>query len=170
MKRIVYNADQISEKEITDSVIRVKAILINSLGEVLLGYSYHQYQFIGGHVEAGETLEDAVCREVLEETGILLDKDSLKPDALMTGYIKDWPIDGRHTKTSIYYFVIYTDQEPDIQKVAYTSHESKGKFELRMIPLKDLKQELTYNADIYETARGIAKEMILMLEKLDLVK
>ena len=39
-----------------------------------------------------------------------------------------------------------------------------------MIPLKDLKQELTYNADIYEMARGIAKEMIMMLDKLGLVK
>ena len=73
MKRIIYNADQVSEKEVTDSVVRVKAILINSLDEVLLGYSYHQYQFIGGHVEEGETLESAISREVLEETGILLD-------------------------------------------------------------------------------------------------
>lgn len=100
----------------------------------------------------------------------MLDTNTLEPDAVMIGYIKDWPSDGRHTKTMIYYFVIRTDQEPDIHKVAYTSHESKGKFELRMIPLKDLKQELTYNADIYEMARGIAKEMIMMLDKLGLVK
>lgn len=85
MKRIIYNADQVSEKEVTDSVVRVKAILINSLDEVLLGYSYHQYQFIGGHVEEGETLESAISREVLEETGILF-----RYQYFRTGCSYDW--------------------------------------------------------------------------------
>lgn len=31
-----------------------------------------------GHVEAGEDLEEAVCREVMEETGISIKEQSLK--------------------------------------------------------------------------------------------
>ena len=44
--------------------------IINSNNEILLGYSYHDYQFPGGHVEDGESLIEAMNRELLEETGI----------------------------------------------------------------------------------------------------
>ena len=41
-------------------VTRVKAVIINSKNELLLGYSYYEYQFPGGHVEGGEDLNFAL--------------------------------------------------------------------------------------------------------------
>ena len=81
MKEIITNKDNLKENEITEVVKRVKVLLINSNNEILLGYSHHDYQFPGGHVEENEELIDTVKREVLEETGIKLKVNNIEPFA-----------------------------------------------------------------------------------------
>lgn len=68
MEQIIVNKDCIQEKEITEIVKRVKAIIINSKNEILLGYSHNDYQFLGGHVENGENLIESLKREIGEES------------------------------------------------------------------------------------------------------
>ncbi|MDN3637889.1 NUDIX domain-containing protein [Simiduia curdlanivorans] len=48
------------------------ALIKNAAGEILVVQEYGMtgYKLPGGHVEQGERIEDAVLREVLEETGI----------------------------------------------------------------------------------------------------
>ncbi|TGB04012.1 NUDIX domain-containing protein [Halobacillus salinus] len=54
-------------------IVSVAACITNEDGEVLLVKNEHRndtYEIPGGRMEKGETLEEAVKREVLEETGI----------------------------------------------------------------------------------------------------
>ncbi|KYD31845.1 NUDIX hydrolase [Parageobacillus toebii] len=54
-------------------IIAVAAYVANENGEVLLVKTHWRsdtWEIPGGQVEAGEPLDQAVCREVLEETGI----------------------------------------------------------------------------------------------------
>ena len=53
MKEIIYNYDLLDESDINNIVERVKAIIINSNDEILIGYGDKTYQCVGGHVEAG---------------------------------------------------------------------------------------------------------------------
>ncbi|MGL4820312.1 MAG: NUDIX hydrolase [Bacilli bacterium] len=55
------------------------AIIENEAGEILLQHRAdgHVWGIPGGLMEIGETFEDAVCREVLEETGVQLAETSL---------------------------------------------------------------------------------------------
>jgi len=49
------------------------ALIFNSKGEMLLVKSHkwkNKYVMPGGHVELGETIEDALKREIMEETGM----------------------------------------------------------------------------------------------------
>ena len=51
----------------------VGATILNAEGKVLLCKSHkwdNQYVIPGGHIELGETMEEALKREVLEETGL----------------------------------------------------------------------------------------------------
>ena len=67
---------------------------------VLLGrqkqYPKGMYSCLAGFVETGETLQDALCREVFEETGVLVQKESIEfidhqpwpfPSQMMLGFI-----------------------------------------------------------------------------------
>ncbi|MCD8067447.1 MAG: NUDIX domain-containing protein [Lachnospiraceae bacterium] len=49
-------------------------------GKIAMVYSrkYHYYKFPGGGIEAGEGMEDALIREVSEETGLCVIRDSIR--------------------------------------------------------------------------------------------
>ena len=104
VKKIIINDYNLKESDMTEVVKRVKILLINSNNEILLGNSYNEYQFPGGHVEENETLINAVNREIKEETGIILNLTNVNPFACQVGYYKDWPEIGKNRKIEIYYY------------------------------------------------------------------
>ena len=164
MKEIITNDYNLQEEDMTETIKRVKILLINSNNEILLGYSHNEYQFPGGHVEDGESLIDAVNREVEEETGIILNIKELELFVCSLGYYKDWPELGKNRKIEIYYYEIKTDEKPNLVNTKYTNSEKEGNFELRYIPINNIENELINNAKIYEDKHGIAKEMLEVLK------
>ena len=164
MKTIIRNYDNLKEEDITEVVKRVKVLLVNSKNEILLGYSHNTYQFPGGHVEEGETFEQTVAREIKEETGINLKIKDATPFVCALGYYKDWPEEGKNRKIEIYYYEIKTDEKPSLSETNYTDHEKDGNFCLRYIPLENVEQELKDNSEAFGDKRGIASEMLELLE------
>lgn len=164
MKEIIDNRSNLKEEDVTEVVKRVKILIVNSKNEVLLGYSHHEYQFPGGHVEEGESLEETVIREIKEETGIELESVESKPFALLTGYYKDWPKEGNNRKIEIYYYEIKTDEDYNLDNTDYTESEKEGNFELRRINLDNVEEELKKNIEEYGDEKGIAKEMLELFE------
>ena len=75
--------------------LTVSAVIFNSKKEVLLCRSHKwedKYVIPGGHVEYGEKLEDALRREILEETGLRISSIKLlgiKECFYSNGYYKD---------------------------------------------------------------------------------
>jgi len=58
----------------------VGVVVINEKDEILLikeRFSNIGYKLPGGHIDLGEKIETAVCREVLEETGIIVEFESI---------------------------------------------------------------------------------------------
>ena len=164
MKKLITNYYKLKEKDMTETVKRVKILLVNSNEEILLGYSNHEYQFPGGHVEKDETLIQTINREIIEETGIHLAITDAKPFACAMGYYKDWPKEGCNRKIEIYYYEIKTDEKPQLDNLNLTEKEKEGNFELRYIKLNEIENELKSNAEKYGDPHGIAKEMLDLLE------
>lgn len=160
MIEFVTNRDNLKESDVTEVVQRVKVLLINSKNEILLGYSDHEYQFPGGHVEENEDLIDTVNREIQEETGMELNVKDVKPFAVSLGYWKDWPSVGKNRKTEVYYYEVFTDELPNLNNTNYTKSEKENNFELRYIPLDRVEDELLENIKVYEDKHGIAREML----------
>ena len=164
MRDLITNNCNLKEEDMTEVVKRVKVLLINSDNEILLGYSHHNYQFPGGHVEEGEELIDTVNREIKEETGIELNLTDAKPFARTLGYYKDWPEEGKNRKIEIYYYEVRTDEKPNIDNTEYTENEKDGKFCIEYIPLTDVNDVLMKNAEKYGDKHGIAREMLELFE------
>ena len=160
MQEIITNYDNLKEEDVTEVVKRVKILLINSHNEILLGYSNHEYQFPGGHVEEGEELVDTVNREITEETGMVLNLKDINPFAKAVGYYKDWPEVGKNRKIEIYYYEVKTDEKINLDNTNYTDSEKAGNFELKYLPLNKVEEELENNALLYGDKKGIAKEML----------
>lgn len=160
MKTIIYNKDNIKDDEVTRRVIRVKALLINSKNELLLGYSHDTYQFIGGHIEEGEDMIEGLKREVEEESGIVLKDEVITPFFLRKKYLKNYPEENIISCYEYYYYTINTDRLPNLGNVNYTEAEKVGKFELRYIPLDQLEEEFEENKKVSERTAIVQEENI----------
>lgn len=165
MIEIIKNSKNIKEKDITDTIVRVKAMVINSKNEVLMGHSYCEYQFLGGHVEDQEDLNQALKRELLEETGLEYDINSFKPIGVLQKCLSDYPRIGQNTKLVIYYYEIRDDRIPNICKANYTKEEKDGNFKLRYIPFDILEDVIKENVFLCGDGQGIALEILEFLDK-----
>lgn len=165
MKEIIYNYDYLLDEDITEVVVRAKALIIND-GNIILGNENNIYQFPGGHLEDGETFEKCLQREVLEETGIIIDNKEIKRPFMKVTYMsKDWPEVEKNRKAEIYYYIIETSKKPDLSKVKYTEHEKQGNFKIELIPLNESILTIKNNIPKNEMNKVIAPDMIMAIEE-----
>ena len=165
MIEIIKNSKNIKDEDVTDTIVRVKALVINSKKEVLMGHSYCEYQFLGGHVEDQEDLKQALKRELLEETGLDYDINSFKPIGVLQKYLSEYPRVGQNTKLVIYYYEIKDDRIPNISRANYTLEEQDGNFKLRYIPFDILEDVIKENVFLCGDGQGIALEILEFLDK-----
>jgi len=160
MKTLIDNKDNLTIKDITDETVRVKALIVNENNEILLGYSFGEYQFPGGHVEGDEELTIALHRELFEETGMNVDTYGLKPFLLLEHLTKDWPEEGNNRLSKIYYYIVESTDDIHLNKTNYTIEETIGNFELRFIPLEYVEELLIKNSEIAPKNKVMATEML----------
>lgn len=165
MKEIIYNYDFLKESEVTETVIRTKAVLVTESG-IVIGNENSIFQFPGGHLEENESFEDCLKREILEETGIEITDEKIdKPFMKVTYLSKDWPEEGKNRKSEIYYYAIETLKKPDISKVNYTEHEKEENFKIEVFPLKEAISIIKNNIPNNKMNKIIAPDMILAIEE-----
>ena len=152
--------EDINDFEFEKSVIRVKALLVNDKNQILLGYANGAYQFPGGHVKEGETLQEGLKRELKEETGMDINTDELEPFLKLEYAYKN---DSR--KSEIYYYLINSDLNYDLKETDYDVRELISLYKLRIIDLKDVEKELADNIDNNPLNKYIVEEMILALDE-----
>lgn len=131
----------------------------------MLGYSHKIYQFPGGHLEDDETLDECLLRELQEETGIKLKDIKLKSFMKITYYNKNYHNSGKHRKNDIYYYVIKTNEEVNLNNINLTDGEIDGSFTVKMIPLDNVKQVLIDSIKDNLINEVIVNEMIDVLNE-----
>lgn len=161
MKEIIYNYDFLTEEDINNIVIRTKALIIND-GYIYLGNENGVLQFPGGHLEDGESYICCLKRELLEETGIVIDNNEISALFLKaTYYNKDYPSNGINQKAIVLYYFIETNKELDLSKVKYTEREKNSGFKIEKIFLEDAIDYINNNS----LNKIIATEMVEALKE-----
>src|SRR5689334_21244791 len=88
-------------------IVRQGAVL---LGKRVSGHGAGRWQFPGGHLEFGESVEDCARREVLEETGLSL--ANLRPGPFTNDFFAD---EGRHYVT-LFVVADYAGGTPEVRE------------------------------------------------------
>ena len=165
MKEIFYNPNNLTKDNIDETVIRVKALLINSKKELLLGYSNKTYQFPGGHLEKNESLEVGLKREIQEETGIDIDSNIInKPFAKITYYSQNYRNSNKNRENIIYYYVVNTDKVVNMNNSNLDENEKLGNYVVEKIPLNKVKKVLLDSINDNLINKIIYEEMITVLD------
>lgn len=165
MKEIIYNYDYLKEEDITETVIRTKALIIRN-NKILIGDEDGIYQFPGGHLEEGETFIECLKREILEETGIEIDDTEIeRPFMKVTFLNKNWPEKGKNRKAEIYYYLIKTSKKPDSSKTSYTDNELSHNYKIRQINLNEAIDKIKENIPNNEKNKVISPDMISAIKE-----
>ena len=119
---------------------RIKAFLLNSNNELLLGISAGGCQLPGGHQEKGESFKETLIREIREETGIELSLD-YKPEPFY-----EVAYTNKDRRSRVLYFLIRTDLSPNLNNTNYTKSELENNFTLRYVPLDNFSNFVRNNS------------------------
>lgn len=166
MKEIIYNEDNLKDSDINNVVERAKAIIVNSNGEILLGYGNNNYQIIGGHVEEDETDKDCLIREMKEETGITIDDFDEKVILTIKYYCKDYPSKNVNTLFKANYYVIKTDQKANMNLINLTKNEKEGSFKFKYISKESVINELIKTFDACKNKNTLKDTIYALVEYL----
>ncbi len=164
MKQKINNKFNLSKEDITEIVLRSRALILNSKKELLMVFCENTYQFPGGHVEEGETLMDTLKREIREETGIILKEDIYPIIYQIQHHSKNYPCEGTNRYTELNYYLINTDEKYDLNNLSLDEYEKYSDFKLEYIPLNDIEIKLK------ETEKLNPKNILVYKEILEVVR
>lgn len=167
MKKLVINKNNLELKDINEFVYRPRAIIINSNNEILLGFCNHTYQFPGGFLEDNETLIEGLKREILEETGILLnDKEIIKQICTIEYLNKNYPRKDNNRLTKFSYYYVVTDKKVNLNNTNYDEWEKKNNFKLKYVFISDFEKVLNETINDNPMNKMIYKDMMLVFDLL----
>lgn len=163
----IYNYDNLTSDAIDETTTRARAIIINSNREVLMCYSngLQHYEFPGGHLEKNETLDEGLKIEILEETGITIDLEKVKPFYAIKYYCKNYHNSGKNRLVEIYYYVIYCDSAYDESKKQLDINEIIKNYECRYISIDNLKNALIENKKNTKENNSALDDMLLIWDE-----
>lgn len=159
MKKIIINDHNLTDENMEKVVVRVKGMIINSKGKILLAHNNNTYQFPGGHLEDKETMDECITREMKEETGIDLEVEE-EPFLCISTYDNDYFGSGKKVLNSIYYYRFFTDSEPNYAETHYDELELATEFNLYYVNFALLDKFLNKCINDGTIDPNIGREMI----------
>lgn len=170
------NDDNLSISDINKFVKRPRAIIINSSNKALIGYASltTHFEFPGGHLEGDETLDEALIREVREETGIDLTNDKFYPFFHLQYLCKNFPEKNVNTSIEFFYYVVYTDKKVNMANSHLDTGEQNEKFAVSFIPIEEiegiLEENLVKSKELNTAARDIHHIWQSFISNIDTIK
>ena len=165
---IKYNEDDLRDDEIDQVITRVRAFIVSSKNNMIVGYTDEGYQLLGGYIEDGQDLVNGLATHIYNETGIVLDsKDVIEPFYEIRHYNRDYKGSGINRLSDLIYFCVKTDKLPNHKKLKLTDRELAMKMPLEIVRKSLFGKELRDYIDKEENQvnRVKAKELLMAYEK-----
>lgn len=165
---VKYNDDDLRDDEIDEVVTRVKAFIVSSKNNMIVGHTDEGYQLIGGYVNPGEDLNTALTNIIFNESGIMLDnKDKIEPYYEIRYYNRDYKGSGINRLSDLIYFIVFTDKIPNYKKLKLTEKEIAEKMPLEIVRRtlfgKDLREYIENEQNPLNKVK--AKELLMAYDK-----
>lgn len=169
---LIINDDNLQLNEINEFSSKVRAILMDEEKRVLIANYGGIILFPGGSIDNDESTNEAIIRELTEETGTLYKKEDLEflteLNFFQKNYVKrDGRVLNRLIKT---YYFRGTYKKGSLKLQHLTEKEKNDKFRLELIPLIKLKTHVLKNLNDNPRNIYFQKEMLevidLFLDKL----
>lgn len=118
-----------------------RAIIRAADGRLAMVYSrtYQYYKFPGGGIRPGENPAEALLREVREETGILIKKDSVREYGSVLRLQKSGRQENAVFEQENFYYTCSAEEQAGRQKL--DDYEKEAGFELRYVSARDAAAE-----------------------------
>lgn len=132
MKKVVFNNANLGKNDINKEVRKVRALIFNKEGQVMVSeFSDGAHILPGGKIDKGETIEEALKREIREETGILISENEIgEPFLGIVAYDANYPDSktGREINklTKTVFYEIHTGQNIDTTNQNLSEREIKS--------------------------------------------
>ena len=139
MNSIVINDDNLSNNDIHKIGNKVRAILLYN-DKILVSHYGGVILLPGGSIDKGETMDDAIIRELQEETGIIYDLNQLEHLLTIKYYQFNYPTRDNEIINRLMTTHYYLGQFKgiDLDNIKRTEKEKKDNFNLELINLNDL--------------------------------
>jgi len=139
METIIINDTNLQDGDIHKVGNKVRAVLLRD-NNILISHYGGIVLLPGGSIDKGETKEDAIIRELEEETGIIYNREELEELLTIKYYQPNYPtrdnkVINRLIITS-YYLSNY--KGIDLNNIKRTDKEQKDNFRLELIPVEKL--------------------------------
>jgi len=139
MSIITINEDNLKDLEVEDRNSKVRAILVKD-NKLLVAYYGGVYLLPGGSIEDNESKEDAILRELKEETGINYNINELENILTLNYYQRNYPKRNGKTKNRLlitdYYLSDY--RGIDEENISRTETEIRDGFYLKLVTAEEL--------------------------------
>ena len=165
---VKYNEDDLKDNEIDEVVTRVKAFIVSSKDNMIVGYTDEGFQLIGGYVQGNQDLGSALASILYNECGIALDaKDKIEPFYEIRYYNRDYKGSGLNRLSDLIYFVIKTDKTPNYKKLKLSAREMAERMPLETVRKalfgKDIREYIEKETNPLNKVK--AKELLMAYEK-----
>lgn len=164
MKRVIINEENLDIMNIENTVIRVKALIVNEKDELLIVHNNYTYQFPGGHWRDHESLEESLKREIKEETGIDSTLEN-GPFMVIEEYYDNYLDTGKTRCNKMYYYIVHCNDGPKVEEMSLSELERETDFNLFYIPIKDMEQFLKESMANNTIEEIIGTEMLSVMQE-----
>lgn len=139
---IIINEDGLFDEDINERNSKVRALLIDDNNNVLIANYGDVLLLPGGSIDEGESIEEALIRELNEELGVDYTMDELSYLNTTEFYQREYPKRDGSIKNRLITTHFYTGMYKGINKQSLTEKEKKDGFKLELIPMDKVKEIL----------------------------